>query len=613
MAARHLIVIVGAGIVSLAGCLAPVQRDVDSLVCKRSLQEMDPPSPEFLVPAKVPNQRPPIDPKKPPKLDERLEIPEGVTGSSAPKLLLPANWKTLPDNEKQALLNKLFKSQMDVGPDPRPVKGPGGNRLTLADLQKLAREHSPLLRQAASDIKGAEGAVIQAAVYNNPTLSYSTTPISYTSGNIVGPGITQTIVTMGKRKLAEAAAKKDLENAQLAYRRAETDLMAQVRSNYFAVLVSEEGMRANRGLADLTDEIYKVFVQQLKGGIVALYEPAQIGVLAGQARIAYIISRNSYLESWKLLATSMGLTMMPATELGGNIAQELPRFDFEKSLAHVLDKHTDVITALNGVDKARFLLRLAEVTGVPDFTLGAFVYNDNSSPGPPKFVPSLVATVPVPIFDRNQGNIRSAQAALMRAVEEPHRVQNALSNTFVDAYRRLEENRKILQLYRRQLLPQQVQAFRATVIRHNLVGNNDPGLAGGATAYMGDLITAEQSLVNLVGNYLTTLGAYWQAVSDTASVLQIDDVYKMATKMDELPDADLLDLLKLPCCHPCSSLQAPGGSPDCELPQGSLQPPTAIRDLDNPVPAVVSPYLPPVRVELLAPVDNGDALKGGTR
>ena len=110
-------------------------------------------------------------------------------------------------------------------------------------------------------------------------------------------------------------------------------------------------MRANRGLMELTDEIYKVMLQQLKGGIVAPYEPAQIGVFAGQARIAYIQSRNNYLESWKMLATSIGLTMMPVTELAGSITRELPRFDFEKSLAHVLKNHTDALTAENGVTR----------------------------------------------------------------------------------------------------------------------------------------------------------------------------------------------------------------------------------------------------------------------
>jgi cobalt-zinc-cadmium efflux system outer membrane protein len=566
------------GLLFVVGCLSPVQREVDDLVCKSASQVMDVPPPGLLVPQKELPPRPPFDPKTQ-KFLERWEVPPGVPGSDAPKIIPPKGFekKDFPEAEKQAFVDRYFKSQLEVGPDPRPVPGPDGHPLSLADLQRLAREHSPLLRQAAADIKAAEGAVIAAGVMPNPTIGYNTTPVSLTSGQTIGPSVTQTLPTMGKKFLQESAANKDLDNARLAYRRAETDLMTNIRSNYFAVLVAQEGMRANRGLMELTDEIFTVMKLQFKGGQVAAYEPGQIGVFAGQARIAYIQSRNSYLASWKLLATSIGLTMMPVTELSGSVTRELPRFDFDKSLAHVLKNHTDALTALNGLEKARFNQRLAEVTAVPDVTLGISVLHDNSLPGPPRYVPAFIGSITLPIWDRNQGNIRSAQAQLLRAAEQPHATQNNLTASFVDAYRRLEESRQILYLYRMQLLPQQVQAFRATVLRHNAIGPVEVGLPGGSTAYFSDLITSEQNLVSLIATYLTTLGSYWQAVSDTASLLQIDDVYATASAVDHFPDADPIELLKLPCCHPCSSLQHAGShDADCRncirTPEAMVQP-----------------------------------------
>src|SRR5262249_59378255 len=119
-----------------------------------------------------------------------------------------------------------------------------------------------------------------------------------------------------------------------------------------------------------------------------------------------------------------GRRRMRVTELAGNLGRDLPRFDFDKALAHVLQDHTDAQTALNGIPKARYNLRLAEVTAVPDFTVGATVLYDATPPGPPRLVPGVTASVPLPVFDRNQGGIRQAQAALVRAAEEPHRVQN---------------------------------------------------------------------------------------------------------------------------------------------------------------------------------------------
>jgi cobalt-zinc-cadmium efflux system outer membrane protein len=585
MFARRVIIILALGTLCQAGCLSGVRQDVDALVCRRADVRLDAAPAEFLEPAKKEMQpQPPA--KKPATLRDRLEVPADVPGSEAPKLILPKDFLKLSDKEKEAVLAKFFPAQVDVGAAPQPLPGPDGRPLTLADLQKMARQNSPLLRQAASDIKAAEGAAIQAAVYNNPTFGYVSSAQSLTNGSIMGPAITETIVTMGKRKLAEAAAKMDLENARLAYRRAETDLMASVRSAYFAVLVSQEGMRANRALIELTDEVYKVMVIQLRTGQVAPYEPAQVSVYAGQARIAYIQSRNNYLQSWKNLAAAVGLKFMPATELSGSVTTKLPRFDFEKALAHVLTKHTDILTAANGIPKARYNLRLAEVTAYPDVTVGGGFLLDSSIPRT-RLVPTLVtASVPLPIFDRNQGGIRQAQGALVRAGEEPHRVQNALTASFADAFRRLEENRQILEFYHKQLLPQQIQAFRAAVLRHYVVGGAEVALPGSSTAYLSDLIGAEQNVVGLIGSYLTILGAYWQAASDTASLLQTDDVYEMSSQVTNLPAADLTELLKLPCCHPCSSVNAAPGAPASAGPQ-LLPPPGTYPPVSLGPPSVV--------------------------
>jgi cobalt-zinc-cadmium efflux system outer membrane protein len=567
MSKQALFILAGLATLGLAGCLSPVRQEVDALVCHRASVPVDLLPPRDDVPAKDPKVSAAglgqagsgmsaiqlvggKDEKGPKKtLQEKLEPPPGIPGAEVPRIKLPKNYKDLSPKEQEAFWAKYFPPQLPMGPDPSPVPGPDGKPLTLSDLQRLARENSPPLRQAASDIAAAEGAVVQAAVYNNPVLGYATTPVSFTSGNTTAPSITQTIPVMGKRKLAEAAAKMDLANAQLAYRRAETDLMASVRTSYYSVLAAQKSMIANKALADLTDEVYKVMLVQQKVGEFAAYEPMQLGVYAAQSRIALIQSRNAYLLAWRQLAVALGLPLMQPTEIDGNIDSNMPRFDYEKLLATVLANHTDVLTARNGVAKARYNLRLAEVTPYPDVTLGMALLYDASTPGPPRLNPMFTGSMALPIFDRNQGGIKQAQAALMRAIEEPHRVQASLTASVADAYRRLDENRRMLDLFRKQMLPQQVHAFRGAVARHF------SGDVGGVA--FTDLVTAEQNLVTLIPSYLTALQAYWQAVSDVASLLQTDDVYEMASEVETVAVPDLAQLLKLPCCHPCSSL--PGG------------------------------------------------------
>src|SRR5262249_50085548 len=159
--------------------------------------------------------------------------------------------------------------------------------------------------------------------------------------------------------------KKDLDNARLAYRKAEADLATSVRTGYFAALVAQEGIRANRALVKLTDTVFEVMVRQLRGGEVATYEPMQLGGFAAQARAARIASRNAYTLAWKQLAASLGLPALPPTQLAGRVDMPVPLYHYDQVLARVLAGHTDVLTATNGIDKVRYNLRTAQVTPIP--------------------------------------------------------------------------------------------------------------------------------------------------------------------------------------------------------------------------------------------------------
>ena len=474
MGAKHyLFAIAGLGLISAAGCLSPVRQETGALVCKRAGLAADLAAPSTELPS-TESKPPPPPPDGKVTLASRLEVPPNVPGAAGLKIEMPQGFSKMKPAEQDKVLAKYFPTQLSMGPEPKPEPGPDGRPLTLADLQRLARENSPLLRQASAAIKAAEGAAWEAGMYPNPTIGLMSNAISFTAGSTNAFTYSQTIKTGGKLKLAQAMAAKDLANAQVAYRRAETDLMASVRTSYYAVLVADASIRANRALADLTDEVYKVMLGQLKGGEVAAYEPLQVSVFAAQARMALISSRNQYLLSWKNLVSAIGLPGMPATEVAGSIDQSLPRFDYEKCLAHVLARHTDALTAQIGIEKMRYNLRLNEVTPIPDFTVGGSILYDASPPGPPRWVPFFTGSVTLPLWDRNQGGIKQAQAQLVQAVEEPHRVRAALTASVSDAYRRLEENRVLLEIYRKQVLIQQAQAFRAVVLRHYTTGGGEP-------------------------------------------------------------------------------------------------------------------------------------------
>jgi len=481
---------------------------------------------------------------------DRIVVGQDIPGSRAPAITrLPL---TTDAKLRDAEVDRHFPPLDELGKVLEAGPGPDERPLTLADVQKLALAYSPVLKQMAGDVEAARGGAVMARMYPNPFVGITGVSMATNGGPYVGGIIQQTIKTAGKISLAYGAAYKDVQAAELHLRQAESDLRSQVRTAFFAVLVARENLKVNRALAKLTDEVYKVMVLQLKGGEAAPFETMQLRVIANQTRIAHVQAHHMYLQLWKQLATTLGLPGMALTQLDGRLDMPIPKYEYEKILAIILNHHTDVLVAKVGLEKADKLLRLAQVTPIPDIQTSLSVipdYTPGFGIGPYRTFAVAQAGIILPVWDQNLGAIRQAQGQQVRANEEAHRVRCDLTSRLADAFSRYEQNRQIVSMYNKDMLFDQVRAFKLVVLRYT---QGPPG----ATQYL-DLITAEQSLVSLVQNYIGSLHDMWFAVVDVASLLQTPDLFQVEDTYPVAPIPDLDQLFNLPCLHPCNPIRDP--------------------------------------------------------
>lgn len=550
----------------LSGCQAQYL-DVDGRIAQRAAQPIDPLPAAQVAPERFPPHPGPIEEKLPStnllpvqqsehaqatdlnlvlnamqndgappakqgkNLLDRLQFPDSIIGK-IPDIQLPA---TAPPKELAAAIKKQFPDLPKLPKLPEPMLGPDGRPMTLADLQQLALRMSPQIRQAHLDIEAARGTAVQVGLYPNPSIGYEAGTIGQgdPNGNRTpgqqGGFVEQTIVTMGKLALARQAATRDVEIAEERLKATEADVQAQVRAGYFAVLAARETHRVTRAMTELTDELYNVLLLQLSAGEVAAYEPMQIRVLAAQSRGALVQAHNRYVAAWKQLAAALGVPGMPLTALEGKIDMPVPRFEHDKVLAYVLANHTDMIAAQFGVERQRSLVRLAEVQPYPDVTVHVAFQKDFTTP-PYGTVANVNVGVPFPLWNRNQGGLQTARANQRRAMEESARVQNDLTSRTADAFERYENNRVLLNLYKEQILPSQVKAFRAALARHAIEGK---------ISYY-DVVTSQQTLAALISNYLGALADQWTAVVDIAHLMQTQDLFQMQQADEVAPVPEML-------------------------------------------------------------------------
>ena len=547
--------------VGLTGCLHPVAEQTDRLVSNVASRQFDLHSALEVDPA-ITRGEPGKDnvsgvekdtkqPKdaKAEKVDDkrggpaqRLRVPADMPGAGSPRAQLPPT--NAPAGERETAIDRLYPKLPPLGSDPAPCSGPAGQPLTLTALQQLAMTNSPVLRQEASDVEAARGAMIQAGLYPNPSIGWAQDEVGTAVNGPaeLGMAFSQTFILGGKLTLARAVAQMDMVLAQLDLRRAQAELAGQVRSRYFAVLVAQENVRATGAMARFTDELYRVQVEQVKLATAAPYEPRQLRVFAMQARNSLIAARNRYVSAWKQLTATLGLPGMKPTQVAGRATMPVPVYQYDRLLDRVLWSHSDVLSAVVAGQKARYGLQKARVAPIPDVTLSMHVnkyFTENN------YVHSLDVKFPIPVFDNNKGGIIQAQGGLVRANEESHRVRADLTGRLAEAFERYSTSMQAIENYRTLILTDQVEAYLGAYERHQ----QEPD-----KVTFGDVVASQQQLAGVVSGYLSTLGSLWDAVADLSTLLQTEDLFHgvETQALPTLPDFE--QLVPLNCCHRCSPL-----------------------------------------------------------
>ena len=448
----------------------------------------------------------------------RFAIPKALPGADAPPLQLPSFDPNRPSAERQSFVASLFRPLPALPAPTVAPHQPGTTALTLTELQQLAYENSPKLRQAAADVDSARGQAIQAGLYPNPMAGYEqdTARSGETAGQY-GGFVSQEFVTAKKLQLARNAALMEVQAAELALRRTRIELASNVRQGYFDALVAQERVKFARALAQFSEEVYRAQIELVAGGEAAPYEPLQLRVFAMQTRNAVRRAENAYVSAWRQLAANMGVPGLAPAELAGSVDAAVPQISYEAALNFLLAHHTNLAIAQAQIDKAQYNLRLQRVTPIPNVNVQTVFQQDTTAP-PNNFTYNLQVGVPLPIFNNNRGNIVAGEAQLVGAQQTLADTRNALTANLADVFNRYASNAAIAEAYRTDIISDQVRTYRGIHDRFRQAGDN---------VDFAQLVVAQQTLGQVVNDYLNALSDQWQAVVDLAQVLQIDDLFQM--------------------------------------------------------------------------------------
>jgi cobalt-zinc-cadmium efflux system outer membrane protein len=363
--------------------------------------------------------------------------------------------------------------------------------LTLADLEQRALACNPSLQRAAALVGAARGTWVQAGLAPNPSVGYEGQQIG--SGGLAeqhGVLFSQEFVRGGKLALNRAVAGADQARLEQELAAQQLRVLTDVRIAFHQVLLAQRQIELTESLIRISGE----------GSVAAdaLYRAEEVGrtdVLQAQleqenARILAQNAHHRYDAAWRSLAAVIGDPTLARQPLTGDAIAPPREFDFREALQRLLTQSPEIAAATMAVERARAAVERERVEPIANVTVQGLVnWQDNGIGGKPDG--GVAVSVPLPVFNRNQGAIARAQQELVAARRALTQLELDLQNRLAPIFEQYANARNQVERYREVILPAADESL----------GLTRQAYAAGETNYT-SLLTAQRTFSQTQLGYL---------------------------------------------------------------------------------------------------------------
>ncbi len=376
--------------------------------------------------------------------------------------------------------------------------------LTLAQAQRLAREGSPTLSAARREVEATEGQVLQGSLRPNPEFVFQaddTSRLSRTSS----AQLDVPVETANKREARVEAAERGRDVAQTDFADRGQRLRAAVSAAFFDVLAAQELLRAAQEGLNLARRATDVASRRVTAGKVSPVEETKARVAEAGARVA-LTQAESGLRNARTRLSSLWGNPLPQFTLAEGSIDRLPDLPDGIAIEQRLQDAPALLRAERELRRRKALVGVEQSRTVPNFTVSVGMKRREDTVGRDQLLVGV--SVPLQMFNRNQGNLLEALRREDKARDELQAVRTSVA---ADAYQALEKanaRRHEVELLQRDVLPGARSAYEAATI----------GFENGKFSFL-ELLDAQRTLFTATAQYLAAIAAVHAALAELDGIL----------------------------------------------------------------------------------------------
>ncbi len=333
--------------------------------------------------------------------------------------------------------------------------------IDLSNAEDLFVKNNYALLAQKYNVDAAKALIRQAGLLNNPNVYYENNVYNKFSGKYfptrlgtVGDASTQGEFVLqysylfsiaGKRNKSVKVAKAQADIVQYQFDDLIRVLLFALRSDFYKINYDLRSLKLFNEEIESVNNIVKGFEAQYKNGNISLRENTRVRALLlslQTERLALVTEMQQTQNEFSvLLNNSKSVWYKPVfNEADAGSKYPLSKVVLADLYSLALVNRPDLKEVQAQAQAAAANITLQKAIGVPDITLQG-VFDRNGS-----YIPNYNAAAisfPVPVFNRNQGNIQSAKFLLDAAKQQLQQKQISVQNDVFATYQKILETEKL--------------------------------------------------------------------------------------------------------------------------------------------------------------------------
>lgn len=347
--------------------------------------------------------------------------------------------------------------------------------LSLQQAVDLALRQNPQLVLAQQEIAAAQarstlaGALPPAEIFSR----FNEISFDFAAVNEIEIGLSQDFEFPGKRSGRKAVANAGRQITELQLARLRVLLAAEVKKRYYENLLAHENFASQQFAVQLLEDLQRLLTERYQSGAASYLDVVRARIELGRGRSELAAVQQEQIVALAKFDLLLGRQSPQPLQLSDSLAYApltLPRDSVSVFVTRQSNLRQIFVAA---VERQRRALRLAQLAGRPDFSLGASFQRIAENPpfttsrpeGESVSAFGIETSISLPLFNRAgpKGEAQIAQAELVAAETRLAYFEQQLQRNFEVALAAVAAAEKQVVEFRDVVLPESENAVNAAV------------------------------------------------------------------------------------------------------------------------------------------------------